>query len=319
MYVKSILVNGLVCFIYLYLAQAALDSIDIMETPFVAIQRKELAEREEEEKRAEWMKGRVDEERAKAVVEWERKREHQEYLARQHRERAARKRSADERLAREMEAEEKIKKQTLLPYPPASERIAGIPLTAYDFQRRKRMKIYETGADDETTAAFMRDKYTIIFIAKCSVNVRKFKERFVVKMCGANELYQWCHDQMYSESLNAAEIVRQLEVLFGIPANQRMHKKKGNYKYVKVSFQEMRAAFLKRIKTEEWIDYDDEDNLFTWFRTWFCDEKMGAVLCHRANLVLSQFQFSSEPCRPSGKPAEYQSQSREYIESSLET
>jgi len=314
-------VNGL--FVYLYLAQAALDSIDIMETPFVAKQREELAEREEERIRAEWIKQRVEEERKRAASEWKMKREYEKYIAEQQRERKReeeeRKRKEDEWSAKEKEEQEKIKTITMLPLPPATERIAGIPLTAYDYQGRKPMETCESGAEDDTTAAFFRASYTLRFIAKCNVNIDKFKEKYIVKMCGANELYQWCHDQIHSKVMNPAEIAKQLEMLFGVPANQSHHKKRRDYEYLRIFFQEMRAAFLKRIKTDEWENYDDEDNLFYYFRNWFCDIRMGAILCYRAKLVMTEFKFSSKPGEPSRRPAEYQSQSIEFMEAQLKS
>ena len=274
------------------------------------------------------MKQQLDEERIRADAEWKRIREQELAYDRQQRKKNEERKGRDEWSAKEQREREQIKTETMLPLPPACARIPGIPLEAYEFQGRapqhKPIRISQAldihGAeDDETTTLFLRAAYTIETIQQQHINVDKFKAQYVVPMCGAHEIFQWCHDQIYSKKLNAAEIVRHLEAIFGgIPAKLNHWRRRSTYKYILLFFKEMRAEFLDNVKTEKWLDNTDETNLFIWFRCWFCDIRLGAVLTKRADLVRAgRVVFMEEAAEPTGKPAEYPEQTVKYMEASL--
>ena len=285
--------------IYIYLAFAALDTINVDK-----IRKEQERKRREREMEAERQRVRAAEQR-RMEAERQRKKEEQR--------RAAVRKAAQQRME-----EERIKKQTLAPLPPLIDRRADVSLSEYKFDN-------DSGADgdypigDVTGKAFLNDEYAVIYMDNCNVNMNKFHGKFYHLACGADSIWAWCHEQVETLAFNPREIMDKLIVIFGIPPDLVAYSNKASsFKFMKYYFREWRKIW-NNIKYDE-ISYrkqSAEDNLWSYFVVWFCDIRLGAIICHRAGLTEAEFEFALKPATKSNKEPSYPLKSYTEVEDAL--
>ena len=202
--------------------------------------------------------------------------------------------------------EERIKKQTLAPLPPVEDRREDIDLSKYEFAHSGSC-VYRTA--DITTNEFLNDSKVSDFVRIYKVDLGEFKKKYYHLIISADCLWAWIHEQMHSLALEPKAIMEELIVVFGVPAALgHVHESKYDYKFMKYYFREWRKDWCK-------VKYDKDsceiksavDKLWCYFRYWYCDARIGAMLHHRATLVQDQFQFASKPADTANHEPNYHS------------
>ena len=213
--------------------------------------------------------------------------------------------------------EERIKKQTLAPLPPVADRRNDIPLSKYKYHENVLKAAGNYNIGDATAKAFFNDAYTRDFIDTCYINVDKFNGEYYHLICGADSIWAWCHEQMETSAFNSREIMEKLIITFGLTDCLKRHPKaEKNFRFMKYYFKEWRLIWTD-VKDRNYTKQSAEDNLWAFFRYWFCYNRMGPMLCYRADLVKSEFEFASKPATKSNKEPSYPLKGREEIEDGL--
>ena len=257
----------------------------------------------------------IEKEKARKKQEQEREAERQRF--REEQRRAAAWRAEQQRRAEEQRraawrdeqqrVQERIKKKTLAPLPAVNDRRADIDLSQYQYDHGyKAAGVYLVA--DVTANEFLKDPYAAKFIRVCKVDVVKFKEKYYHLICAADSVWAWCHEQIESKALKPMEIMNKFKIVFGFPpelANTDAARCV-TYRFMKYYFREWRKIWCKiRYDGNSYKAQSAEDNLWAYFKFWFCDFRMGPILCYRAQLVDEQFEFSSKPADISNKEPNY--------------
>ena len=253
--------------------------------------------------RAERQRARETEQR-KIQVERQRAREAEQRRVEAERQRV---REKKRRAAKQKIEEENIKKQTLAPLPAVTDRRADVPLSQckYNDNGSGVDNVYLNG--DATAKAFFKDANTRDFIKRYDVNVEKFKEKYYHYICAADSLWAWCHEQIETSAFNSKMIMKRLVLALGMPYElSQFPKSAANFRFMKYYFREWRKRWNNH--KNDIVSYrglSAEEMSFTYFRHWFCDFRIGPIICHRADLVESEFEFSSKPAERASKEPSY--------------
>lgn len=211
------------------------------------------------------------------------------------------------RAAKQKMEEENIKKQTLAPLPAVTDRRADVPLSQYKYNDDGSGvdNVYLNG--DSTAKAFFNDANTRDIIKKRDVNVEKFKERFYHYICAADSLWAWCHEQIETSAFNSKMIMKRLVLALGMPYDLSQYPKSAaNFRFMKYYFRQWRKRWsYHKNDTVSYKGLSAEEILWTYFRYWYCDFRIGPIICHRADLVESEFEFSSKPAKRASKEPSY--------------
>ena len=226
------------------------------------------------------------------------------------------KKKMEEYRAEAME-EERIKKQTLAPLPAVADRKNDIPLSEYKYHDNVLKAAGNYNIGDATAKAFFNDAYTRDFIDTCYINVDKFNGEYYHLICGADSIWAWGHEQMETIAFNSREIMEKLIITFGLTKCLKRHPTaKRNFRLMRYYFKEWREAW-NAVKDVNYKEQSAEDNLWSFFRYWFCYNRMGALLCYRADLVKSEFEFASKPATRSNREPSYPLKGSEEVEDGL--
>ena len=221
---------------------------------------------------------------------------------------------AKKNMEEEME-ERRIKKQTLAPLPAVNDRRADVDVAKYEFTHSNCSK-YLT--DDVTAKSFQEDKYAAKFIRDCEVNETTFNAKYYPRILAADSLWAYVHEQMESAVLNPKRIIFELIVALGMPAAlvQQQNADNYNYRFIKYYFREFRREWCK-IREISYKDQSAEDNLWSYFKCWFCDKRLGPMIHYRAQLIDNEFEFASKPAERSNKEPNYPMVHFEVVEKDL--
>ena len=265
----------------------------------------EEARKEAERQRArdaEQRRMEAEQQRAREIEQRAREAEQRRMEAERQRVRDRKRRAAQ----RKME-EENIKKQTLAPLPAVIDRRADVPLTQYQYNDNA------SGVDgvylisDTTAKAFFNDEYTRSFINRGDVNIEKFKKEFYHFVCAADSLWAWCHEQIETLAFDSKIIMKRLILALGMPYNLKQYPQSAaNFRFMKYYFREWRKIWYDITKNASRSRaLSAEDKLWAYFRHWFSDIRMGPIICHRAELVKTEFEFSSKPAQKANSEPNY--------------
>ena len=257
---------------------------------------------------------KVDKQTARKMVGKRRSREDKEIRA--YRAQRMEEEKMEEYRAEAME-EARIKKQTLAPLPAVADRRNDIPLSEYKYHDNVLKAAGKYNIGDATAKAFFNDAYTRDFIDTCYINVDRFNGEYYHLICAADSIWAWGHEQMETSAFNSKEIMEKLIITFGLTKCLKYHPTaKRNFRLMKYYFREWGEVW-NDVKDVNYKEQSAEDNLWSFFRYWFCYNRMGAMLCYRADLVKSEFEFASKPATRANKEPSYPLKGKEEVEDGL--
>ena len=243
----------------------------------------------------------ADQERVR-LAERERLREIEQERSREA-ERRQRVRDQRRRAAEQKMEEENIKKQTLAPLPAVIDRRDDVPLSRYEYNDISEADgVYRIG--DATYKAFLNDVGDLI--KKQDINMDKFNQAYFHLICAADSLWAWCHEQIETIAFNSKFIMQGLILALGMPAElAKFDKSTTNFRFMKYYFRQWRKAWFDIKDGISSTELSAEESLWAYFKYWFCDFRMGPIICHRAELVAMEFEFSSKPAEQANKEPSY--------------
>ena len=151
----------------------------------------------------------------------------------------------------------------------------------------------EYSLDNVTAEAFMDSEYVRKFIKKCEIDIDEFNAKYFHYMCQLDNIYKFCHDQMHSLAMDPRQLMESMIVAFGKADALPDDPKHYSWKYMKYYFKAFRAQWDRLCYQGQWETHSHVDNLWFYCRTWFCDKRMGGIICKRAQLVKHEFRFSN--------------------------
>ena len=277
-------------------------------------ERERLREVERERSReAERQRSReAEQQRMAAERQRSREIEGQRMEAERQRVRYQRRRAAEQKME-----EENIKRQTLAPLPAVIDRRADVPLSRYKYNNIPEADaVYSLG--DATYKAFLNDAYTGYFIKKRDVNMDKFNEAYYHLICAADSLWAWCHEQIETLAFDSKLIMHRLTLALGMPDElSQFPKSAANYRFMKYYFRAWRKDWFDIKADGSSTEVSAPQSLWVYFKYWFCDFRIGPIICHRAELVATEFEFSSKPAETANKEPSYAGKEYNEIENDL--
>ena len=195
---------------------------------------------------------------------------------------------------------EAIKKKTLAPKPPVAKRDDDFNADDHKFQAPKA----ELDGINETHAAFLDDRYTQRFIKKCEPDMDRFNERYLHLICHAHGIAQWMYDNRKTLAVGPHKLLEEILVVFegqmppGLVDRGRQYY---TYKFMMYFMRAVRNEWaVERTENHHWEDYEDEDNLWCYFKHWYCDRWIGALLNQRHHKVKRAYMWTKGEADYSG-------------------
>ena len=196
-------------------------------------------------------------------------------------------------------AKAKVRSKTMMPRIPAKDRRRA----DYAMNDDQGGSYFAQAADDDITvqyklnntlAGFMEDSYTKQFIHECNVNVKLFLQVYLIYIAQADILTQWFYDNLTTLAIEPVILFVYLEhANIQWPASLvDRGAKYYTYKTLRYFIRAVRDDFIvNRIARHEWYDHSHEDNLWSYFKKWFLDEKLAPLIYRRAQLCESKYVF----------------------------
>ena len=216
--------------------------------------------------------------------------------------------------------QEQIKQQTLAPLPAVADRRANVDIAKYKYE--SVCKTRDCIPQDKLLKDFLDDPYSNVFRTTCNVDIDEFKAKYYRFVVSAECLWAWCHEQMESLAFDPKYIMSRLVLVFGVPPKLAHVTQKGqrSYRFMKAYFKEWRQIWFAIVHDKKTHKMQPAvDNLWAYFRFWFCDFRMGAMMCHRAKLVDDEFEFAPKPVKFVNKAPDYKLEKYPVIDKALKT
>ena len=273
-------------FFVIYLAHSALREIKKVEVS----RREEWEERQElEAQRQRWR-----EEKYKKAAEWQSAQQDMQELRRQ--------------------------KEKIAPSPPPPLHVARHPSGKHEYYNTYGAELGYLH-EDITMKAFLDDEYADKLIRSYYIDFDEFKDEYYHFIVDADSLWKCVNAQLRTMVFNPYDIMHRLSQALDYPPSQETAYDIHSYHFMKHYIRRWREEWKLIESGKKWGSLKPMESLWVYFKTWFLDHRLGPVLCARAALIETEFDFEREAAKDGGiyRSPHYGCRYPEQIERALTT
>ena len=199
-----------------------------------------------------------------------------------------------------------IKRKTFAPKPPVKKRSSNFNADDHKFEAPPKDEAADSSTDavNATYAAFLKDRYTQKYIASCEPDMNVFNEKYLHLIVHAHGIAQWAYDNRKTLAVGPRKLLEAMLIVFenkmpaGLKDRGREHY---TFKFIMYFMRAVRHEWeVERRENHGWKNYDNEDNLWCWFKNWYCDRWIGSLLHQRHHKVKRAYLWYKEEADYSG-------------------